>query len=73
MVGHSPVFQFLLQIEVMMSIKTSPRLGKRELVCVLLVHLFVCFSRVNCCHFSLPLGVGGCLRFVIVAFPGIFH
>ena len=34
----------------------SPRLGKREMVCVLLVHLFVCFVRV--CHFSLPLDVG---------------
>ena len=32
----------------------SPRLGKRELVCVLLAHLFVCFVRVNFCHFSLP-------------------
>ena len=32
--------------------------GKRELVRVLLVHLFVCFVRVSFCHFSLPLGVG---------------
>ena len=39
----------------------SPRLGKRELVCVLIVHLFVCFVHVSFCHFSLPLGVGfGC-------------
>ena len=30
----------------------SPRLGKRELVYVLLVHLFVCFVRVSFCHFS---------------------
>ena len=44
-------------------------LGKRELVCVLLVHLFVCFVRVSFCHFSLPLGVGGWLQFVIVALP----
>ena len=28
---------------------------------------FVCFVRVSFCHFSLPLGVGGWLRFVIVA------
>ena len=47
----------------------SPRLGKRDLVCVLLVHLVVCFVRVSFCHFSLPLGVGGWLRFVIVALP----
>ena len=36
----------------------SPRFGKRELVCVLLVHLFVCFVRVSFCHFSLPLPRG---------------
>ena len=51
----------------------SPRLGKREMVCVLLVHLFVCFERVSFCHFSLPLGVEGWLRFVIVALPGLFY
>ena len=34
---------------------------------MLLVHLFVCFVRVSFCHFSLPLGVGDRLRFVIVA------
>ena len=48
-------------------------LGKRELVCVLLVHLFVCFVHVSFCHFSLPLGVGGWLQFVIVALPGLFY
>ena len=31
------------------------------------MHLFVCFVCVGFCHFSLPLGVGGWLRFVIVA------
>ena len=40
----------------------SPCLGKRGLVCVLLVHLFFCFVRCSFCHFSLPLGVGGWLR-----------
>ena len=50
----------------------SPCLGKRELVCVLLVHLFICFVRVSFCHFSLPLGVGVGLRFGIVALPGHF-
>ena len=35
----------------------SPRLGKRELVCVLLVYLFVGFVRVSFCHFSLHLGM----------------
>ena len=50
-----------------------PRLGKRELVYVLLVHLFVYFARVSFCHFSVPLGVGGSLRFVVVALPGRFY
>ena len=33
----------------------------------------VYFTRVNHCPFSLPLGVRGCLRLVIVAFPGLFY
>ena len=33
---------------------------------------FVCFVRVSFCHFSLPLGLVGWLRFVIVALPGLF-
>ena len=48
------------------------RFGKRDLVCVLLVHLFVSFTCVSFCPFSFPLGVGGWLRFVIVALPGLF-
>ena len=32
----------------------------------------VCFLHVIFCHFSLPLGVGGWLRFVIVTLPGLF-
>ena len=40
---------------------------------MLLMHLFVCFVRVSFCHFSLPLGVGGWLRFVTVALPGFFY
>ena len=51
----------------------TPRLGKRELVCVHLVHLFVCFVCVTFCHFSLPPGVGGWLQFVIVALPRLFY
>ena len=51
----------------------SPCLGKRELVFVRRVHLFVCFVRVCFCPFSLPLGVEGWLRFVIVAYPGPFY
>ena len=35
--------------------------------------LFVCFVRVSFCHFSLPLGVGGWLRFVSVALSGRFY
>ena len=37
----------------------SPRMMKRELICVVLVHLFVCFVRVSFCPFSLPIYVGG--------------
>ena len=51
----------------------SSRFGKRNLVYVSLVHLFVCFVRVSFCPFSLPLGVGGWLRSVIVALPGLFY
>ena len=42
---------------------------------MLLVHcLFVfCFVRVSFCCFTLPLGVGDWLRFVIVALPGFFY
>ena len=40
---------------------------------VILAHFFVCFWRVSFCHFSLPLGVGGWLRFVIVARPGLLY
>ena len=50
----------------------SPRLGKRELVFVLLVHLFV-FLRVCFCPFSLALWFGSWLQFVIVAYPGPFY
>ena len=42
-----------------------PRLGKRELILVLIVCLFDCVCLV--CLFSLPLGVWEGLRFVIVA------
>ena len=35
---------------------------------------FVClFCTVSFCRFSLPLGVGGWLRFIIVALPGLFY
>ena len=34
---------------------------------------FICFARVCFCPFSLPLGVEGWLRFVIVAYPGPFY
>ena len=40
----------------------SPFLGKRDLVWVLLVHLFVCFIRVSFCHFLFLLVLGaGCV------------
>ena len=46
---------------------------EREVVYVLLVHLFVYFARVNFYPFSLPLGVRGWLRLVVVALPGLFY
>ena len=36
-------------------------LGEEGAGWVLLVHVFVCFVRISFCHFSLPLGVGGCI------------
>ena len=50
-----------------------PRLGKRELVYVLLVHLFVCLARVNIGLFSFPLGIRNWLWLVIVTFPRLFY
>ena len=40
---------------------------------MLLVHLFVCLVRVGFCHFSLPLGVGIWLWFVVVTLPRLFY
>ena len=40
---------------------------------MLLVHLFVYFGRVDLFPFSLPLGVRGWLRLVVVALPGLFY
>ena len=51
----------------------SPRLEKRKLDYVLLVHLFVYFAHVSCCHFSLPLGVRDWLRLMIAALPALFY
>ena len=35
---------------------------------------FVClFCTYSFCNFSLPLGVGGWMRFVIMALPGLFY
>ena len=46
-------------------------LGEEE-ACLCASRAFVCFVRVSYCPFSLPLDVGGWLRFVIVALPGLF-
>ena len=48
-----------------------PRLGKRELILLLFVHLFD-LVLVWTYRFPLPLGVWEGLRFVIVALPGLF-
>ena len=47
-----------------------PRLGKREIISAF--RMFVRFALVWICLFPLPLGVCEGLRFVIVAFPGLF-
>ena len=39
---------------------------------MLIVHLFVSYAHVTLCHFSLPPGVGGWLRLLLVALPGLF-
>ena len=39
---------------------------------MLFVHLFVTCAHVNLCFFSLPLGVRGWLRLLLVALPGRF-
>ena len=51
----------------------SHRLGKRELVCVRLVQLFLYFASINFCPFSPPLGVRGWLWLLTVALPGLFY
>ena len=43
--------------------------GKRELVFVLIVHLFVSYAHVNLCHFFSR----GWLRLLVVALPGLFY
>ena len=37
-----------------------------------IVYLFVSYAHLNLCHFSLPPGVGGWLRLLRVALPGLF-
>ena len=52
----------------------SPRFGRGcWSVCFSCVCLFVFFCTCCFCHFSLPLGIGGWLRFVAVALPGLFY
>ena len=41
-------------------------------VCASHAFVFVFFARINFCPFSLPLGVRGWLRLLIVAVPGLF-
>ena len=69
MLSLALLFVLVLLFSVLLAL-WSPRLGSGELVYVLLVHLFVYFARVN---FSLPFGVSGWLRLMIVAPPGLFY
>ena len=45
-------------------------IGDKELVYVVLVHVFVYFARINVCHFSLPLGIRVWMRLVIMTLLG---
>ena len=62
---------FVLVIVLVLFSIASSRLGKRELVHVLFVLLFVYFARVKYCPPTFPLGVRGWLRLVTVALPGL--
>ena len=64
--SHVVGFQFCLAL-------WSPRLGKRELVYVLLVQLFVYCAYIKFYPFSLALGASGWLRLVLVALHGLFY
>ena len=69
MLSHALLF-VLVFVQSYLALR-SPRLGERELVYVLLVHLFVDFARVNFCPLALPLSVRDLLRLVIVALLGL--
>ena len=62
-------FFFLFFFSVFWALRL-PRVGKRELILVLLVRLFD-LRLFNFCLFTRPLGVWEGLRFVIVALPGL--
>ena len=60
MLSLALLFVLVVLFSVFLALR-SPRLDNREMVYVLLVHLFVYFARVNCCPFFssfLALGVG---------------
>ena len=66
------MFGFALLFVYVSSAFPSPCLGKRELVFVLIVHLFFGYANVNLATFSLHTGVRGLLRLLFVALPGLF-
>ena len=41
-------------------------------LCAYRALLFISYAHVNLCHFSLPSGVRGWLRLLLVALPGLF-
>ena len=65
-------FFFVFFFSPFSTVITSLGQEKRKLVYLLLVHLFVYFTRVDFCP-SLPLDVGGLLRLVIVVLHGLFY
>ena len=71
MLGFTSRLVFMLFLFVLFrSLICLAELGKRELVYMLLVHLYLYLAYVTFLSFSLPRGVGGGLWIVIVAFPG---
>ena len=65
-----PCVILFLRFSVLLGLRL-PRLGKRELILVLFVHL-IDFYLFGICRFPLPLGVWEGRRFVIVLLPGLF-
>ena len=63
---------FVYVFSVFLAFRT-PCLGKRELVFVLIVHLFVSYAHVNLCHFFSSSWCRGLAAASAMALPGLFY